>query len=163
MNLSENEKTSIEWLKNLKDFKRFFSSSYYVTGSVYFSEEEKQYIDTILDIINRLEEENNELKEQNLNFIVSAATETFNNTTKNLNDLDLLNRGWKQEVEIKDKVIDELCSHIDHLTDIIKDNCDEDLYLEPCSDCDLEMKRCLNNTYKECIKNYFYEKVENNK
>jgi len=53
-----------------------------------------------------------ELKKQNQNFIVNAVLETHKNATKNLNDLELLNEGWKQEIEIKDKIIEEMARRI---------------------------------------------------
>ena len=96
--MSEEEKAVIETFKN----------TYWYTDEG----DLENGVNILLKLIEKQAKEIKELKEQLNSFIVGAVKETYKNTAKNLDDLDLLNRGWKEEVKLKDKIIDEMALYI---------------------------------------------------
>lgn len=64
--LSEEEKKAIEIVKKIKDMKFKVTSSFYSSGTISLSIEEKEAIDTVLNLITKLQKENEELKAINL-------------------------------------------------------------------------------------------------
>lgn len=62
--LSEDEKKAIEIVKEIKNIKFKVTSSFYSSGTVSLNIEEKEAIDTILNLITKLQKENKEKDKQ---------------------------------------------------------------------------------------------------
>lgn len=60
--LSENEKEAIEIVKKIKNIKINVTSSFYSSGTISLSIEEKEAIETVLNLITKLQKENEILK-----------------------------------------------------------------------------------------------------
>ena len=123
-------------------------------------------IDTVLNMLKEnsaeIQQKNTELAEKNAE-IEKYKKLLADNLARNLNDsikakekadtdLDDLDKGWKVELEKKDKMIDLMAEYISDL-DIDEDICKKQSD-NNCDDINREVE-C-----KECIKQYFERKVE---
>lgn len=124
-------------------------------------------IETVLNMLKEnsaeIHQKNTELAEKNAE-IEKYKKLLADNLARNLNDsikakekadtdLDDLDKGWKVELEKKDKMIDLMAEYISDL-DIDEDICKKQSD-NNCDDINREVE-C-----KECIKQYFERKVEN--
>lgn len=127
----------------------------------------KESIKTVLNMLKEnsaeIHQKNTELAEKNAE-IEKYKKLLADNLARNLNDsikakekadtdLDDLDKGWKVELEKKDKMIDLMAEYISDL-DIDEDICKKQSD-NNCDDINREVE-C-----KECIKQYFERKVEN--
>ena len=62
--MNEEEKKAIEIVKKIKNMKFKVTSSFYSSGTVSLNIEEKEAIDTVLNLITKLEKENEEKDKQ---------------------------------------------------------------------------------------------------
>lgn len=62
--LSEEEKKAIEILQKIKNIKFNVTSSFYSSGTISLSIEEKEAIDTVLNLVTKLQKENENLKRE---------------------------------------------------------------------------------------------------
>lgn len=62
--MNEEEKKAIEIVKKIKDMKFKVTSSFYSSGTISLSIEEKEAIDTVLNLITKLQKENEEKDKQ---------------------------------------------------------------------------------------------------
>lgn len=127
----------------------------------------KESLETVLNMLKEnsaeIHQKNTELAEKNAE-IEKYKKLLADNLARNLNDsikakekadtdLDDLDKGWKVELEKKDKMIDLMAEYISDL-DIDEDICKKQSD-NNCDDINREVE-C-----KECIKQYFERKVEN--
>ena len=132
--LSEEEKKAIKIVKKIKDMKFKVTSSFYSSGTISLSIEEKEAIDTVLNLITKLQKENEELK-----------------ITVNKQSIDISNN--LLELQQKDKQIDELVKYIDSNNYVDNEECQ--------FQWDFKIEKCIGNgDCKECIKQYFETKAK---
>lgn len=62
--MSGEEKEAINFIKQLKEFSIILTSYQFCNGKFWFNEEDKAKIDMVLNYINKLQKENEELKEK---------------------------------------------------------------------------------------------------
>ena len=124
-------------------------------------------IETVLNMLKEnsaeIQQKNTELAEKNAEIekykklLADNLAREINNSIKAKEkadtDLDDLDKGWKVELEKKDKMIDLMAEYISDL-DIDEDICKKQSD-NNCDDINREVE-C-----KECIKQYFERKVEN--
>ena len=90
--LSEEEKKAIEIVKEVKNIKFKVTSSFYSSGTISLNIEEKEAIDTVLNLITKLQKENEE------------KDKTIEKYIKIYKEYDCYR--WVKELEKKDKQID---------------------------------------------------------
>ena len=102
--LSENEKKAIEIVKEIKNIKFKVTSSFYSSGTVSLNIEEKEAIDTILNLITKLQKEIEHQKEkrENQKGELAILNEKQKEMNKLINDVKSYKGQFKrQEKEIK--------------------------------------------------------------
>ena len=99
--MTEEEQKAIKTIKSLKEV-RCYSSYAFDDGTEILDEEEKKDIDVILNLISKLQEENKELRE---------GKDTAENELKSQLEE---NKKLQKDIEIKDKVIENLYSDIEY-------------------------------------------------
>lgn len=123
----------------------------------------KESIKTVLNMLKEnsaeIHQKNTELAEKNAEIekykklLADNLARELNNSIKAKEkadtDLDDLDKGWKVELEKKDKIID---LYIDELVTNMFDRCCQ----ECCRECEKDK-----DTLRNCIKQYFERKVEN--
>lgn len=113
----------------------------------------KELQEDLETVLNMLKEKDTEI-EKYKNLLASNLAKNLNDSIKAKEkantDLEFLNLGWKTEIEKKDKMIDLMAEEIKKRATCPLDDYNYDL------DCE---NKCNNNT-KECWKQYFERKVE---
>ena len=150
------EQEAIENLENLSEYGLCYT----------INEKIQEDIETVLNMLKEnsaeIHQKNTELAEKNAE-IEKYKKLLADNLARNLNDsikakekadtdLDDLDKGWKVELEKKDKMIDLMAEYISDL-DIDEDICKKQSD-NNCDDINREVE-C-----KECIKQYFERKAE---
>lgn len=164
--MTKEQSEAIERIKYLLFiYKKDDEKGYRATGDVF--DTDFKAIETVLNMLKEKEaeiEKNTELAEKNAE-IEKYKKLLADNLARNLNDsikakekadtdLDDLNKGWQLELEKKDKMIDLMAEYISDL-DIDEDICKKQSD-NNCDDINREVE-C-----KECIKQYFERKAEEN-
>lgn len=147
--ISEEEKEAIKYVKEQINYFEKQIEFIKATNSDYYDEELELYENRVKQfslVLNLIEKQNKEIEHlKNLNKHQSKEITKAVNYTFELN----------KEIEIKDKIIDSMSDFIDdNLTDCILNTMNID---EPCSKHTNREMLC-----KECIKEYFRKKVEEN-
>lgn len=148
--LSEEEKKAIEIVKKIKNIKFNVTSSFYSSGTISLSIEEKEAIETALNLITKLQKENEEKDQEITKYKNMYKSEHDIHNTRN-EQLDRKERGIikaKQQLIEKDKQIDLMAEYINNIQDCPLENCGVNL------DCE---NRCNNDekTIKQCWIKYF--------
>lgn len=130
--------------------------------------------DDLLNKIERLknlnEHQSKEIDRLNKLLITKTAksiNESLNSNKKHNEELEDLNEGWKKEIEIKDKMIDEIAEMFltiaKDIPGTIYHYLEKDGFsLQQCLPCHKQEKD-KNWTCAECFKEYFKRKAEDNK
>ena len=108
-------------------------------------------IETVLNMLKEKDKEIEELKQALARNIAKNFTSSMKESEKSKEDLEMLNRGWRIELERKDKQIDLMADYIATL-DIEEDFC-----------VNVENNNCDKMSFGECedcIKQYFERKVK---
>lgn len=113
----------------------------------------KESIKTVLNMLKEKEAEIEKYKKLLADNLAKELNNSIKAKEKADTDLDDLDKGWKVELEKKDKMIDLMAEYISDL-DIDEDICKKQSD-NNCDDINREVE-C-----KECIKQYFERKVEN--
>lgn len=118
----------------------------------YTNEQKAQAIE---NLVQENKEKNKEIEKYKMLLAESTANRvmtSLKDSKKSKEDLEMLNEGWKIELEQKDKIIDEMAEYINEL-DIDEDICTKNV-INPQL-CNEEYSNC-----KECIKEYFKKESE---
>ena len=151
--MSEKESEAIEQLKSWREYIIKNKEKANKANDLEF------YIRTVLNLITKLQKENERYKKLLANNIASNVNQSIKAKNKAENDLEDLNEGWKIEMEKKDKQIDLMAKYINYLSDELVQVTGKN-ELKFCNG----NKCCKDSNYscEDCIKQYFERKATNN-
>lgn len=144
--MTKEQEEAIEYLRKLHP------KIYWIKPNGPLLEEDKVLKKAIETVLNMLKEKDAEI-EKYKKLLADNLAKELNNSIKAKEkadaDLDDLDKGWKIELEKKDKMIDLF---IDELVTNMFDRCCQ----ECCRECEKDR-----DTLRSCIKQYFERKLEN--
>ena len=151
--LSEEEKKAIEIVKEIKNIKFKVTSSFYSNGTISLTIEEKEAIDTVLNLVTRFQKEIDYQKEkrENQKCELAILNDKQKEMNKLINDVKSYKGQFKRqerEIREKDKQIDLMAKYIDNNNYIDSEECQFQY--------NFKIKKCIEKgDCKECIKQYF--------
>lgn len=147
--MTKEQSEAIERIKYLLFiYKKDDEKGYRATGDVF--DTDFKAIETVLNMLKEKEAEIEKYKKLLASNLAKNLNDSIKAKEKANTDLEFLNLGWKTEIEKKDKMIDLMAEEIKKRATCPLDDYNYDL------DCE---NKCNNNT-KECWKQYFERKVE---
>lgn len=146
--MKEEEKKAIEVLKQIIEKSRDLrEEDFYSLIGIH----QIQAISTILNLIEKKDKEIEKYKMLQIQSIAAGVAAILKDSTKAKEDLEMLDEGWRIELEKKDKIIDLMAREIDTL-------------YSGCEPCTLSFNiACKHIKCEQCIKKYFERKVEEDK
>lgn len=146
--MTKEQEEKIEKLRKITNKKILYGNKFGITIEGF--RELQEDIETVLNMLKEKDKQIEKLKRQLADNLVKDLKDSIKAKNKANTDLEDLNRGWELELEKKDKMIDLMAEEMKKRATCPLDDYNYDL------DCE---NKCNNNT-KECWKQYFERKVE---